>query len=90
MASLPAAIAAAGNTEVFVIGGAADVQTPAGETRRIFAAANQPKQLWIVDGAAHVDLHGYAGDEYERRVGQFLGRYLGRKPFMQGLAQSEK
>ncbi|WP_426208058.1 alpha/beta hydrolase [Massilia sp. TWP1-3-3] len=75
---------------VFVIGGAADVQTPAGETRRIFAAANQPKQLWIVDGAAHVDLHGYAGDEYERRVGQFLGRYLGRKPFMQGLAQSEK
>ena len=63
---------------VFVIGGALDVQTPAVETHRVFAAAQAPKQLWIVDGAAHVDLHGYAGSEYERRVGAFLVRYLGR------------
>ena len=61
---------------VFVIGGNVDVQTPPGETRKIFAAANQPKQLWIVGGAAHVDLHHYAGGEYERQVAAFLAAYL--------------
>lgn len=61
---------------VFVIGGAIDVQTPPAETRRIFAAAKAPKQLWIVDGAAHVDLHDYGSDEYEKRVGQFLQAHL--------------
>ena len=61
---------------VFVIGGAADVQTPPDETRRIFAAAHEPKQLWIVDGAAHVDLHAYASADYERRIGQFLALHL--------------
>lgn len=63
---------------VFVIGGAVDVQTPVSETRRIFAASPEPKQLWIVEGAAHVDLHRYAHSHYERRVGEFLVRHLGR------------
>jgi fermentation-respiration switch protein FrsA (DUF1100 family) len=61
---------------VFVLGGALDVQTPAGETRRIFEAAPQPKQLWVVDRAAHVDLHEYTAGEYERRIAAFLGKYL--------------
>lgn len=61
---------------VFVIGGDVDVQTPASETRRIFAAANQPKQLWLVGGAAHVDLHDYAEREYEKRVADFLSAHL--------------
>jgi fermentation-respiration switch protein FrsA (DUF1100 family) len=61
---------------VLVIGGALDVQTPAAETRRIFAAARGPKQLWIVDGAAHVDLHRYAASEYEPRIGAFLALHL--------------
>lgn len=61
---------------VFVIGGDVDVQTPPGETRKIFAAANHPKQLWIVDGAAHVDLHDHAGGEYERQVATFLATHL--------------
>ncbi len=62
---------------VFVIGGAVDVQTPAEETRRIFAAVHEPRQLWIVDGAAHVDMHRYASSEYEQRVGDFFVRHLG-------------
>jgi len=43
---------------------------------RIFAAANSPKQLWIVPGAGHVDLHAYAKTEYEARVGRFFAAYL--------------
>jgi fermentation-respiration switch protein FrsA (DUF1100 family) len=61
---------------VLVIGGARDVQTPAAETRRIHAAAREPKQLWIVDGAAHVDMYDYAPAAYEQRIGQFFSRYL--------------
>lgn len=61
---------------VFVISGAADSHTPAQETRRIFAAIRGPKQLWLLDGAAHVDLHDFAPEEYERRVGGFLAEHL--------------
>jgi fermentation-respiration switch protein FrsA (DUF1100 family) len=61
---------------VFVIGGGADGYTPPDETRRIFAAAHEPKQLWLVDGAAHVDVHAFAKAEYESRVGKFLAAYL--------------
>lgn len=63
---------------VFLISGAADLHTPADETRRIFAAIRGPKQLWLIDGAAHVDLHEYAQEEYERRVGGFLAEHLRR------------
>ncbi|MES2018254.1 MAG: alpha/beta fold hydrolase [Pseudomonadota bacterium] len=61
---------------VLVIGGAQDRHTPQEETRRIFAAAKEPKQLWLVDGAAHVDLHEAARTEYEQRVGAFLSAHL--------------
>jgi hypothetical protein len=34
--------------------------------------------LWVVPGAAHVDLHAYAPAEYEQQVGAFMARNLGR------------
>lgn len=61
---------------VFIISGSADMHTTQVETRRIFSAAPEPRQLWIVDGAAHVDLHAFARAEYEQKVGAFLGKYL--------------
>jgi fermentation-respiration switch protein FrsA (DUF1100 family) len=61
---------------VFVIGGADDRHTTAAQTRRIFGAAPEPKQLWLVDATAHVDLHAAATAEYERRVGGFLAMTL--------------
>ena len=36
----------------------------------------EPKQLWLVPGAAHVDLDRFAGAEYERRVLDFLADSL--------------
>jgi len=62
---------------VLIAAGSADLYTTLPETQRLFAAAAQPKDLWIVDGAAHVDLHAFTPEAYERRVGAFLARHLG-------------
>jgi len=61
---------------VFVIGGDTDRHTTLAQTQALFAAAGEPKQLWIVPGAAHVDLQARAGAEYERRVLAFLDAAL--------------
>lgn len=61
---------------VFVLSGGADRYTPPIESRSLFDRAPEPKAFWSVDGAGHVDLHEFAGAEYERRVGAFLVRHL--------------
>lgn len=61
---------------VLIAAGDLDQHTILNETRRLFAAAAQPKQLWVVNGAAHVDLHVFAPEEYERRIGDFMARHL--------------
>ena len=61
---------------VLIAAGNVDQHTTLGETQRLFAAAREPKELWIVDGAAHVDLYAFAPAEYERRIGTFMARNL--------------
>jgi alpha-beta hydrolase superfamily lysophospholipase len=61
---------------VLIAAGSADLHTTLAETERLFAAAAQPKALWVVEGAAHVNLHAYAPAEYERRIGAFLAAHL--------------
>lgn len=61
---------------LLVAAGALDRHTPVAETRRLFAAANAPKQLWIVPGAAHVDLQAFAPAAYEATVLPFLAGHL--------------
>ncbi|WP_323144239.1 alpha/beta hydrolase [Massilia phyllosphaerae] len=61
---------------LLIVAGSADRHTTLAETERLYAAAAAPKSLWVVDGAAHVDLHSYAPAEYERRIGAFLERYV--------------
>ncbi|KQV52470.1 alpha/beta hydrolase [Massilia sp. Root335] len=72
------------NAPVLVAAGAADLHTTLPETRRLFAAAMEPKDLWVVEGAAHVDLHAYAPAEYERRIGAFLAHHLDPVPVAAG------
>lgn len=64
---------------VFVIGGALDERTPPAETRRLFDAAAEPKELWIVPDAGHQNLHTLAGEIYERRILAFLRRNIPRR-----------
>jgi fermentation-respiration switch protein FrsA (DUF1100 family) len=61
---------------LLLIAGERDRHTPLAESRRLFDAAPEPKQLWVVPGAAHQDFHGLAREEYERRVLDFLARAL--------------
>jgi fermentation-respiration switch protein FrsA (DUF1100 family) len=57
---------------VFVLSGTRDEHTTPDQTRALFARAPEPKRLWLVPGAAHVDLYRFAGREYEKRVLGFL------------------
>ena len=56
--------------------GSADRHTHLDESMAMYAAAAAPKELWIVNGARHVDLYRYGGDGYRQRVGAFLTKWL--------------
>jgi pimeloyl-ACP methyl ester carboxylesterase len=58
------------------IAGTLDHDTPLPESQALFAAAAKPKQLWLVAGADHVDLHAFARAEYERRTMEFRAANL--------------
>lgn len=64
------------NAPVLLISGSDDQHTRVDEAQRLFAAARQPKELWIVPGGGHFNMHAYAGREYEHRVSAFLDRNL--------------
>jgi uncharacterized protein len=53
---------------VMVAAGTLDDRTTITEAAAIFARAREPKLLWRVEGARHVDLEAYAPEEYRRRV----------------------
>lgn len=65
---------------VMVLGGTEDRYTPPAETRQMAEAANQarrsPQPLWLVPGAAHVDLYQFAPQAYEEQVFGFLQAHL--------------
>ncbi|GJL55939.1 MAG: hypothetical protein NPIRA02_30710 [Nitrospirales bacterium] len=61
---------------VFVIGGTRDQHTLPSETKALFAAANSPKELWLVKGAHHQDIHQFAPADYETRLLAFLNAHL--------------
>ncbi len=57
---------------VLLICDEADHIIPCRHTRRIFAAASGPKELWVVPRAEHASAIGTAPDEYKKRVIAFL------------------
>jgi fermentation-respiration switch protein FrsA (DUF1100 family) len=57
---------------VLILHGDQDKKTLPESARALFARAREPKSLWIVPGAAHVDLYGYAKADYEQRLRQFI------------------
>lgn len=65
------------NSPLLLISGTNDKHTTPPETERLFAAAREPKELWIVPGAGHFNMHDYAGKAYKQEVLGFLGHYLG-------------
>jgi pimeloyl-ACP methyl ester carboxylesterase len=66
------------NAPVLLVSGTDDHHTTVPETERLFDAARQPKELWIVPGGGHFNMHSYAGKEYENRISVFFYGYLPR------------
>jgi len=61
---------------ILVISGSEDRHTPASEAEELYAAAREPKEFWLVEGAGHEDLHAFSRVDYETRVLGFLDRHL--------------
>ena len=63
-----------------IIGAANDRHTTLADTRSLFAAAAEPKELWIIENAAHENLYARTGPEYEQRILAFLEKSFSSKP----------
>jgi fermentation-respiration switch protein FrsA (DUF1100 family) len=48
--------------------------------QQLFAAASEPKELWLIPDAAHADFLGFSRDDYQRRVLTFFDRALRARP----------
>ncbi|HEV8419254.1 MAG TPA: alpha/beta fold hydrolase [Candidatus Udaeobacter sp.] len=59
---------------IFIISGEKDTNTRPIDTRMLVERARNPKEVWFVPNAAHVDLHRAARREYETRVLAFLAK----------------
>ena len=63
---------------LLLIAGGSDNLATLAEMKRIYARANEPKELWVIPNAAHVDFHRFAPAEYEQRVVAFFASRLPR------------
>lgn len=61
---------------VLLIAGELDQHTKLEESKRIYNNANEPKQLWVVKNAAHVDYYQYDKLMYKKVVIEFLHKHL--------------
>lgn len=58
---------------LLVIAGSRDSIIPAGQSRALFEAADEPKRLLVIPGADHNDYELVAGQQMLKEVQQFLG-----------------
>lgn len=61
---------------VLMVAGTEDRRTRIEDSRRLFDAAPEPKELYLLEGARHVDLHRHGGEEYRSLILDFLDRSL--------------
>jgi pimeloyl-ACP methyl ester carboxylesterase len=57
---------------ILVATGELDLSTLPSDARQVFDAAPEPKSWWLVPSAGHVDLYGFAKQDYERRLLEFI------------------
>ncbi len=61
--------------KLFIVG-EKDEHTTLEESNALFAAANEPKELWIIQNAKHVDFYQLVKKEYEQKVSTFFEKHL--------------
>jgi fermentation-respiration switch protein FrsA (DUF1100 family) len=57
---------------VLIINGAEDRNTTSEDAKLLYERAREPKDLWLVPGAGHVDLHSAAPKDYEAHIARAL------------------
>ena len=62
------------------IHGDADDYVPTRMVYPLYGAKPGDKELWVVPGASHANSYRDNREEYTRRVGEFVGRYIGGRP----------
>jgi hypothetical protein len=67
-----AAIPALGTRQMLLIQGAEDARMPVAGTQKLLGAANGQKEVWIIQGAGHLEGFGMDVEAYLERVGGFL------------------
>jgi pimeloyl-ACP methyl ester carboxylesterase len=61
---------------LFIIQGEKDRMAPLTLAEKNFAAAKEPKSMWVVPDGEHRGLRGFAGQEFDDRVLSFLAQYM--------------
>lgn len=61
---------------VYIISGTFDTHTKASESHLLFDLAPNPKEIWLVEGAGHVDLYEFSGGAYADSVLRFLKKHM--------------
>ncbi len=61
---------------VFIIHGEEDARILKENAQLLYKAAKEPKELWIVPEADHLESHGLMSTEYEKRIVEFFDKYL--------------
>lgn len=65
---------------ILIVHGSHDTIIPVGFARRLFQAANEPKELYEIPGADHNDTFFVGGEEYFNRIDQFVDSALPASP----------
>lgn len=63
---------------VLIVSGTDDLHTTVSDTEAMFLRAVNAKELWLVEGAAHVDLLEHSAVQYRKRIADFFERHLRR------------
>ncbi len=64
---------------VFLIQGLADTMVPVDSAQRLYAAAGEPRQLWVEADVPHLNMYSYFEKRYTKRVIKFFDEYLSGK-----------
>jgi fermentation-respiration switch protein FrsA (DUF1100 family) len=61
---------------LLLLAGGRDLHTTLAESERLFAAAPEPKEMWVLPAAKHQNFHELAGEEYEQRILDYFARHI--------------
>jgi fermentation-respiration switch protein FrsA (DUF1100 family) len=73
-------VAAIAPRPLLLVHGAADSTIPVEHSQALFAAAGEPKELWIVPGIEHCGVYFAGRQTYVSRVAGFFEHALGAVP----------